>query len=88
MSINAEWHRANPMPKHPTLEQRLEWHHEHALHCGLPQAAAEARRAARRVRNALHARLSHPLTARFPGWRGARAVVQSMTSTPTSSEEE
>ena len=34
MSTNAEWHRARPMPKNPTLEQRLEWHHEHALHCG------------------------------------------------------
>jgi hypothetical protein len=33
MSINAEWHRAHPMPKHPTLEQRLEWHREHVLHC-------------------------------------------------------
>jgi hypothetical protein len=33
MSINAEWHRAHRMPKHPTLEQRLEWHREHARHC-------------------------------------------------------
>ena len=31
--INAEWHRAHRMPEDPTLEQRLEWHHEHARHC-------------------------------------------------------
>ena len=32
--INAEWHRAaHKMPKNPTLEQRLEWHREHARHC-------------------------------------------------------
>jgi hypothetical protein len=31
--IDADWHRAHRMPKHPTLEQRLEWHREHALHC-------------------------------------------------------
>ncbi len=31
--INADWHRAHRMPKNPTLEQRLEWHREHARHC-------------------------------------------------------
>ena len=34
MNINAEWHRAHPMPRKPTPEQRLEWHREHAVHCG------------------------------------------------------
>jgi hypothetical protein len=34
MSLNAEWHREHPMPKHPTLEQRLAWHREHARACG------------------------------------------------------
>ena len=32
--INAEWHRANPMPKNPTDLQRAQWHYEHAFHCG------------------------------------------------------
>ena len=31
--INADWHRAHRMPENPTLEQRLEWHREHARHC-------------------------------------------------------
>lgn len=31
--INAEWHRANLMPKNPTEKQRAEWHYEHAMHC-------------------------------------------------------
>jgi len=29
-----DWHRANRMPKNPTLDQRIAWHAEHALHCG------------------------------------------------------
>lgn len=33
MQINADWHRANPMPKNPTLEQRIEWHKEHVKNC-------------------------------------------------------
>jgi hypothetical protein len=24
--INATWHRAHPMPKNPTVDQRIEWH--------------------------------------------------------------
>ena len=31
---NAAWHRANPMPKNPTLDQRIAWHVEHARNCG------------------------------------------------------
>lgn len=31
--INADWHRAHRMPKNPTLEQRLDWHREHARNC-------------------------------------------------------
>lgn len=32
--INAVWHKAHPMPKKPTLDQRIAWHLEHARHCG------------------------------------------------------
>jgi len=31
--MNAAWHQANPMPKNPTLDQRIAWHIEHAAHC-------------------------------------------------------
>ena len=31
---SADWHRANRMPKNPTLDQRLAWHVAHAQHCG------------------------------------------------------
>jgi hypothetical protein len=34
MKINAKWHLTNKMPKNPTLEQRIEWHVEHAENCG------------------------------------------------------
>jgi len=33
MKLNKEWHLAHPMPKKPTLEQRIEWHVQHARHC-------------------------------------------------------
>jgi hypothetical protein len=32
--INAKWHQAHPMPKNPTLDQRIEWHLAHARACG------------------------------------------------------
>jgi hypothetical protein len=34
MQINAEWHGNNRMPKNPTMNQRIEWHVEHAKNCG------------------------------------------------------
>jgi len=33
MKINKEWHLAHKMPENATLEQRIEWHLEHARHC-------------------------------------------------------
>ncbi len=33
MKINAVWHKANKMPKNPTIEQRITWHQEHAKYC-------------------------------------------------------
>jgi hypothetical protein len=33
MKINAQWHKANRMPKNPTTEQRIKWHTEHAKNC-------------------------------------------------------
>ncbi len=31
--INEEWHKANRMPKNPTMEQRITWHLEHQKNC-------------------------------------------------------
>jgi hypothetical protein len=61
MTINAEWHKAHPMPKNPTQEQRLEWHRGHVRNCACrqppPKLAAileadEQYRAARAERDA------------------------------------
>ena len=41
--INAAWHNANPMPKNPTLDQRIAWHVEHAKHCGCRPIAGKIR---------------------------------------------
>jgi hypothetical protein len=31
--INAAWHKRHPMPKNPTVEQRIAWHLEHQKQC-------------------------------------------------------
>jgi hypothetical protein len=31
--MNKDWHASNPMPKNPTLQQRIDWHREHQKHC-------------------------------------------------------
>jgi hypothetical protein len=40
MKINKEWHLAHRMPANATLQQRIDWHIEHAKYCqcrtGLP----------------------------------------------------
>jgi hypothetical protein len=33
LKINKEWHLKNKMPKNPTLEERINWHIEHAKNC-------------------------------------------------------
>lgn len=45
--MNADWHRAHPMPKNPTEAQRIVWHQEHAVACGcrpIPEKLAERMR--------------------------------------------
>jgi uncharacterized protein YdhG (YjbR/CyaY superfamily) len=31
--MNAEWHKAHPMPRGASLEQRIAWHREHQKRC-------------------------------------------------------
>lgn len=38
--MNASWHRAHPMPKNATLEQRVRWHVSHAPACGCRAGAS------------------------------------------------
>jgi len=33
-TVNKQWHETHKMPKHPTLQQRVDWHLEHAKNCG------------------------------------------------------
>lgn len=47
--INRAWHAEHRMPTNPTLEQRIEWHREHARECGCrPMPASIATEIARR----------------------------------------
>jgi len=46
--MNREWHQKNPIPKKPTLVQRVNWHLAHSKACGcreIPKSVvAEVRR--------------------------------------------
>jgi len=33
MKLNREWHLAHKMSKNPSMDQRVEWHVEHARNC-------------------------------------------------------
>jgi hypothetical protein len=62
--LDAAWHRGHPMPKHPTLEERLAWHVAHAKRCAcrpMPASVA-AELEARRHRTSQRAK-SHTLRA-------------------------
>ena len=32
-AINVDWHQQHPMPKNPSIEERIEWHLQHLKHC-------------------------------------------------------
>jgi hypothetical protein len=36
--MNKQWHTENKMPPKATLEQRIQWHREHQLHCTCREA--------------------------------------------------
>ena len=42
-TINAAWHKAHPMPKNATLDQRIEWHVAHIRACGCRQITGKLR---------------------------------------------
>jgi hypothetical protein len=52
MPINAEWHEKHRMPPRATLEQRIEWHLEHAQHCGCRPIPAKVQAEIRKRRRA------------------------------------
>jgi len=33
MALDADWHKAHPMPRNATTAQRIAWHLEHAQRC-------------------------------------------------------
>jgi TfoX/Sxy family transcriptional regulator of competence genes len=41
--LNAAWHESHPMPKRPTIAQRLAWHRAHEKNCGCRQIPAKLR---------------------------------------------
>jgi len=48
VTLNREWHLAHRMPPNATLDQRIDWHLEHARECGcreLPASVVKALKA-------------------------------------------
>lgn len=43
MAMNAAWHKAHPMPKNPTLDQRIAWHFAHAAACDCREISPKMR---------------------------------------------
>jgi hypothetical protein len=41
--MNAAWHRAHPMPRNATLDQRIAFHSAHARNCACPPMPEEVR---------------------------------------------
>lgn len=41
--MNAGWHRLHPMPRNPSLAQRVAWHRGHARHCACQPVPASIR---------------------------------------------
>lgn len=42
--LNREWHLLHKMPPNPTLEERIDWHIQHAEHCGCREMPESIRR--------------------------------------------
>jgi hypothetical protein len=63
--MNARWHASHPMPKNPSLAQRVTWHTAHAEHCAcrpMPKSVIAALRAGPAVRASV-ARLQRDIQA-------------------------
>ena len=43
--INRDWHESHRMPRNANLEQRIEWHIEHAEQCGCREIPDSVKRA-------------------------------------------
>ncbi|MGD1019600.1 MAG: hypothetical protein ABSA12_09800 [Verrucomicrobiia bacterium] len=50
--MNGSWHQRHPMPKKPTLEQRVNWHLAHAKACGCREIPKTVKAELRRRRQA------------------------------------
>jgi hypothetical protein len=40
MKINKEWHEAHRLPRNAGLDERLDWHVQHAANCGCREMPA------------------------------------------------
>ena len=65
--MNERWHERHPMPKNPTLAQRVSWHIAHAAQCAcrpMPKTVVDALRAKRPTARPAPANAPHTRRAR------------------------
>lgn len=43
--MNRQWHETHPMPANANLQQRVDWHIEHAAACGCRDIPASVKQA-------------------------------------------
>jgi hypothetical protein len=74
--MNADWHATHPMPRNPTLEQRLAWHLGHRRRCNCrPMPPRLAALAASKERQGLVAKPAKKA-------RAAKRVLESLFAGP------
>jgi hypothetical protein len=49
--MNKTWHAENKMPPKATLEQRIQWHREHQMHCACREVPRSLLQASRRLKS-------------------------------------
>jgi hypothetical protein len=75
MAINVTWHRSHPLPPNPTIDERIEWHLDHAKQCGCRPFPPRLIAAMTRLRHP--AVNDHATLSRVRRWRRGRTAVNS-----------
>lgn len=76
---NAAWHKRHPMPRNPTVEQRIAWHLEHQKQCAcrpVPPKLQEQMESRANARGLVRSLLAGGDRRSAAGSAGARALVE------------
>ena len=80
VALNREWHLAHRMPPNATLDQRIDWHLEHARECGCRELPASVVKARDRFSGVMPSRLASTAAATRPSAEPMTQVTVPATS--------